>query len=81
MVSAAFSQEEIDRDASFSKYMHGKSPEQRNAFLSMLRKDRDSHRLITDDYIKHWETNSSVDGKTQESRDVRKEKYMSLVNK
>ncbi|KAK2758973.1 hypothetical protein FQN54_003071 [Arachnomyces sp. PD_36] len=60
--------------------MHGKSPEQRNAFLSMLRKDRDSHRLITDDYLKHWETKGAMGNKTQESRDNRKEKYMSLVN-
>lgn len=81
MTPVALPQEDVDRDASFVKLMHGKSAEQRNAFMSMLNKDRDSHRVITDDYIKHWEADNKIDGKTQEARDGRKEKYMSLVNK
>lgn len=73
---------DVDRDASFSKLMHGKSAKQRNAFMSMLNKDGGAHRLVTDDYLKHWEEDASVGDKAaEEARDGRKEKYMPLVNK
>lgn len=77
----ALPQENVDRDASFAKLMHGKSAKQRNAFMSMLNKDGGSHRLVTDDYLKHWEADSKSGDKTHEARDGRKEKYMPLVNK
>jgi sterol 24-C-methyltransferase len=81
MARTTLQQEDIDRDASFVKLMHGKSAEQRNAFMSMLNKDRDSHRVITDGYVKLWEADDKAREKTQEARDDRKEKYMSLVNR
>lgn len=73
--------EEVRRDAAFVKLMHGKSAEQRNAFMSMLRKDAESHRLITDDYIKHWEESDGLAKDSEEAREGRKGEYMSLVNK
>ncbi|KAI9676943.1 MAG: hypothetical protein M1817_006782 [Caeruleum heppii] len=81
MAPGALLQEDATRDAAFVKLMHGKSVEQRNAFMSMLNKDGEAHRVITDDYLKHWAT---ADGKTddnvEEARKGRKTQYMSLVN-
>lgn len=62
------------------KLMHGKSASERNAFLSMLRKDAASHEMITADYIKHWEANG-VSKDNEYAREVRKDSYMALVNK
>lgn len=76
MAPGALLQEDMDRDTSFVKVMHGKSAEQRNAFISMLKKDGQAHRMVTDEYLKHWQTDN-----TEEARNDRKAKYMSLVNK
>ncbi|WEW56410.1 sterol 24-C-methyltransferase [Emydomyces testavorans] len=61
--------------------MHAKSAEERNAFLSMLKKDSQAYREITDRYLNFWR---SGDGKprsnTEEEREGRSGKYMSLVN-
>jgi sterol 24-C-methyltransferase len=72
--------EEASRDADFVKLMHGKSAEQGNAFFSMLKKDNEAHRLVTDDYLKLWEADSKATDKTEEAREARKANYMSLVN-
>jgi sterol 24-C-methyltransferase len=58
-----------------TKLMHGKSATERNAFLSMLRKDGQAHRLVTDEYVKRWTADSD------EARKSRQDSYMSLVNK
>ena len=76
----ALPEEEVVRDATFVKLMHGKSAEQGHAFLSMLKKDHEAHRLVTDDYLKLWEADSKTADKTEEAREARKENYMSLVN-
>jgi sterol 24-C-methyltransferase len=55
--------------------MHGKSATERNAFISMLRKDGQAHRLVTDEYVKRWSADSD------EARKSRQDSYMSLVNK
>ncbi|OAL61980.1 sterol 24-C-methyltransferase [Trichophyton rubrum] len=51
--------------------MHGKSAEERNAFLAMLKKGNESHREITDKYVGFWD---------EKERGERKDNYMSLVN-
>jgi sterol 24-C-methyltransferase len=71
---------EIDRNEDFVKVMHGKSVEQRNAFISMLAKDGQTHRMITDEYVNRWETSGKASD-SNEARDTRKKEYMSLVNK
>lgn len=62
------------------RLMHGKSAEERNAFLSMLSKDNQAHKAVTREYIDHWESNGKVRD-DEAARDDRKKKYMSLVNK
>lgn len=81
MASVRLTQEEIDRETAFSKAMHGKSAEQRNTFLSMMKKDSQTHRMITDDYLNHWTANGKEIDDTEEARDKRREQYMSVVNK
>lgn len=68
-------------DIAFSKAMHGKSAEERNAFMSMLRKDGQAHRIVTDDYLKYWQIDGNDIENTEEARDSRKKQYTSLVNK
>lgn len=55
--------------------MHGKSATERNAFISMLRKDGQAHRLVTDEYVQRWTEDSD------EARKSRQDSYMTLVNK
>ena len=62
------------------KLMHGKSSEERNAFLSMIKKDSEAHRAVTREYVSYWETSGSARD-DEAARDDRKGKYMSLVNK
>ncbi|SMQ46710.1 unnamed protein product [Zymoseptoria tritici ST99CH_3D7] len=70
---------DVDRDPVMLKLMHGKSAEERNAFLSMLKKDHNTHKTVTRDYVNAWETNG-VARDDEAARDDRKSKYMSLVN-
>lgn len=63
------------QDPVIRKLMHGKSSEERNAFLSMLKKDSKAHSNVTREYVGHWE------GDDKAARDQRKSNYMSLVNK
>jgi sterol 24-C-methyltransferase len=68
------------RDVGMRKLMHGKSSEERNAFLSMLKKDNKAHGDVTREYVSHWESNG-VAQDDQAARDQRKSNYASLVNK
>jgi len=62
------------------RLMHGKSAEERNAFISMLKKDGNTHKTVTRDYVDLWESDG-VARDNEAARDDRKSKYMSLVNK
>jgi sterol 24-C-methyltransferase len=68
------------RDADFQKAMHGKSATSRNAFLSMLNKNHEAHRVVTDEYVNRW-TNDDKHSTVEEAREARKSEYMQLVNK
>ncbi|KMP03222.1 sterol 24-C-methyltransferase (Delta(24)-sterol C-methyltransferase) [Coccidioides immitis H538.4] len=72
---------EEDRFTPAVEPMHAKSAEERNAFLSMLRKDSKSHREITDSYLNFWQADGGkARDDTEDERDGRISKYMSLVN-
>ena len=78
--SYASAEELASHDPVMRKLMHGKSSEERNAFFSMMKKNSDAHRDVTREYIGHWEAGgNALDDDA--ARDVRKGKYMSLVNK
>lgn len=62
--------------------MHGKSSEERNAFLSLLQKDSKSHEAVTREYVRRWSSNGDGNvGDIESGRETRKGEYMSLVNK
>jgi sterol 24-C-methyltransferase len=80
MAPGALLPDDDRRDADFQKAMHGKSANSRHAFLSMLNKDHQAHRIITEEYVERWE-NDDKHATADEAREARKSQYMSLVNK
>jgi len=79
-LSDSQAEELISHDPVLRKRMHGKSSEERNAFLSMLKKDNKAHSDVTREYVGHWESNG-VARDDDLARDQRKSDYASLVNK
>lgn len=77
---ALLNDEDVRRDADFQKAMHGKSATSRHAFFSMLNKDHEAHRVVTDEYVDRW-TNDDKHSTVEEAREARKSQYMQLVNK
>lgn len=81
MAQSYVSTEELaSHDPVMRKLMHGKSSEERNAFLSMLKKDHKAHSDVTREYVGHWESDG-VARDDESARDQRKSNYASLVNK
>jgi sterol 24-C-methyltransferase len=78
--SYSSAEELASHDPVMRKLMHGKSSEERNAFLSMLKKDHKAHSDVTREYVGHWESNG-VARDDDVARDQRKSNYASLVNK
>lgn len=72
---------ESDHFAPAYNPMHAKSATERNAYLSMLKKDHEAHRSVTDSYLSYWENGGNEKPNTDEEGDARKENYMSLVNR
>jgi sterol 24-C-methyltransferase len=73
--------EEAERDISFTKAMHGKSVEAQNSFFAMLKKDNVAHRMVTDEYVRHWKNNENPNVTGEEGREQRKGEYIGLVNR
>lgn len=69
MSSVPLIKEDHERDAAFYKAMHGKSAEQKSAFLAMLGKDSKSQQVAADAYFKHWD-NKDARTETQAEREV-----------
>ncbi|KAK0106679.1 Delta(24)-sterol C-methyltransferase [Cadophora gregata f. sp. sojae] len=70
--------EDHERDAAFSKAMHGKSVEEESAFMAMLKKDSGSQSAAADAYFKHWD-NKDAKVETEKDRSERKEDYANLT--
>ncbi|KAI9841105.1 MAG: Delta(24)-sterol C-methyltransferase [Sclerophora amabilis] len=66
------------RDADFNKIMHGKSAEEKNSFLAILKKDTVSQKAAVDEYFRHWDDRKASD-ETQQDRDDRKAQYATLT--
>lgn len=70
-----------DPNLSLTKAMHGKSADEKNAFLAMLRKNNAAHREITNEYVRRWKVEKGVDATSDEVRQERLSEYMGVVNK
>ena len=59
--------EDHKRDAAFSEVLHGKSVEEKSAFMAMLKKDSGSQGAAADAYFKHWD-NKDATAETEQDR-------------
>lgn len=55
MGPAKLESEDRSRDAAFNKAMHGKSSEERTAFMAMMKKDKAAQSAAVDEYFKFWD--------------------------
>ncbi|EEQ32547.1 Delta(24)-sterol C-methyltransferase [Microsporum canis] len=69
-----------DADLAWTKAMHGKSVDQKNAFFAMLNKDNVAHRETTNEYVQRWKAADGTDATTDEAREERRSEYMGVVN-
>lgn len=69
-----------DPNLSLTKAMHGRSANEKNAFLAMLRKNNAAHREITNEYVRRWKVEKGVDAMSDEVRQERLSEYMGVVN-
>lgn len=82
MPSATQDNGQDDHFAPAAEPMHARSAEERNAFLAMLKKDRKTHRELTDNYVNFWQNDDgTARNDTEDERQGRVGEYMSLVNK
>lgn len=73
-------QEQRLQDPGIQRLMRGKSAKERDAFLSMLNKDDQTHEFIAHEDINRRESNGNARN-GQAARNDRKQMYMSLVNR
>ena len=64
--------EDHGRDAAFYKAMHGKTADQKSAFLAMVGKDSKAQQVAADAYFKHWD-NKDAKVETESEREVSKD--------
>lgn len=71
-------QENHQRDAAFSKAMHGRSALSRGGLLSLFQKNSEAQKIAVDDYFKHW-NNRAAGEETEETRAERRAEYATLT--
>ena len=62
--------ENHERDAAFSQALHGRSAEQKSAFMAMLSKDSGAQQVAASAYFHHWD-NKDANIETKEDIEVR----------
>lgn len=70
MPTSLIVRENHERDAAFSQALHGRSAEQKSAFMAMLSKDSRAQQVAADAYFHHWD-NKDANIETKEDREVR----------
>lgn len=78
MASVALEPQDLQRDAAFKQALHGKTGQDNNSFLNMMRKDKDAQNLAVDEYFKHWDDKAAAD-ETPEIREARRKEYATLT--
>ena len=58
-----------ERDAAFSKAMHGNSAQAAGGIRAMFSKGSSAKQAAVDEYYKHWD--KKIEGETEEDRAVR----------
>ncbi len=70
MSTSLIVKENHERDVAFSQALHGRSAEQKSAFMAMLSKDSGAQQVAADAYFQHWD-NKDANIETNEDREVR----------
>lgn len=70
MSTSLIIRETHERDAAFSQALHGRSAEQRSAFMAMLSKDSRAQQVAANAYFHHWD-NKDANIETKEDREAR----------
>ena len=61
--------EDHQRDAAFSRVLHGQSATKQSALTAMLSKDSKAQAAVADAYFRHWD-NQDAKVETKEDREV-----------
>lgn len=78
MAQVQLEQEDHVRDAEFKKAMHGKTAEEKTAFLAMLNKDKQAQAAAVDEYFKFWDGKGAGAENEQDMKE-RVESYATLT--
>lgn len=70
MSSLILANQDHERDAAFTKALHGQSATKKSAFMAMLSKDSKAQQIAADAYFHHWD-NKDAKIETKEDREVR----------
>jgi sterol 24-C-methyltransferase len=74
----ALEAQDFDRDAAFGQALHGRTSQDTNSFMNMMRKNNDAQQLAIDEYFKHWDNKLSMN-ETNSDRETRRAEYATLT--
>ena len=69
MSPIALEKEDHERDAAFTKALHGKNAQDQAGLLAMMKKDQTAQKVAIDEYFKHWDNKGAAD-ETASTREV-----------
>ncbi|KAF5016668.1 hypothetical protein F66182_11578, partial [Fusarium sp. NRRL 66182] len=78
MAPAKLEQENHQRDADFTKAMHGKSSQNTGGWAAMRAKDTKAQQVAVDEYFKHWDNKAAAE-ETEATREARRAEYATLT--
>ncbi|OQD65232.1 hypothetical protein PENPOL_c006G07829 [Penicillium polonicum] len=78
MAAVILEPQDHKRDADFKQALHGKTGQDQNSFMNIMRKNKDAQKLAVDEYFKHWD-NKGADDETSKTRETRRKEYATLT--
>ncbi|KAJ5786155.1 ERGosterol biosynthesis methyltransferase [Penicillium pulvis] len=77
-MAATLEPQDLKRDAEFKRALHGKTGQDSNSFMNIIRKNKDAQKVAVDEYFKHWDNKAAVD-ETTGTREERRKEYATLT--
>lgn len=77
-MAATLEPQDLKRDAEFKRALHGKTGQDSNSFMNIIRKNKDAQKVAVDEYFKHWDNKAAVD-ETAGTREERRKEYATLT--
>ncbi|KAJ5521619.1 hypothetical protein N7527_005734 [Penicillium freii] len=78
MATITLESQDHKRDADFKQALHGKTGQDQNSFMNIMRKNKDAQKLAVYEYFKHWD-NKGADDETSKTREIRRKEYATLT--